>query len=298
MVELGYLAAFLCCACFWWALVPQPAAYLQALSGPPSSYLPLLESARGPRRMPLSGVLTVVGKLLPRSPRRRDAARNHRMIYTGSRVGVEEFRGIEVLAALAGAFAGLVILRELGAVNPLWLLIPAALGLILPDLWLRSRIGGRQRAIVRLLPEIIDLLALCVGAGLDFLMALTKVVGLERFRREPLVQELGVALQEIRFGKRRAEALKNMAARVNLSEISSFVRTVVQADQMGTPIGQVLAVHSEDVRNERMVQAERMALKAPIKILFPLIFFIMPCVAIIVGAPIFIQFTRQSPFGR
>ena len=81
-------------------------------------------------------------------------------------------------------------------------------------------------------------------------------------------------------------------------EISSFVRTVVQADRMGTPIGEVLAVHAEDVRMDRMNKAERVALKAPIKILFPLIFFMMLCVAIVVGAPIFLQFMQQTPFGK
>jgi tight adherence protein C len=89
-----------------------------------------------------------------------------------------------------------------------------------------------------------------------------------------------------------------MAKRVNLPEMNSFVRTVVQAERMGTPIAEALAIHSDDVRFDRVQRAERAALKAPLKILIPLIFCIMPTVAIIVGAPIFLQFARQNPFAQ
>ena len=107
-----------------------------------------------------------------------------------------------------------------------------------------------------------------------------------------------MALQEIKLGKRRAEALRALSKRLNIPELASFLRTVVQADRMGTPIAEALARHSEDLRSQRFMRAERAALQAPIKILGPLIFCIMPCVAIIVGAPIFLQFMRQSPFGQ
>jgi tight adherence protein C len=137
-----------------------------------------------------------------------------------------------------------------------------------------------------------------VGAGLDFLGALNKAVMLKTFRksREPLLDELSVVLQEIKLGRRRFEALKDMAKRVNLPELSSFVRTLVLADRMGTPISEVLTMHAEDVRFERYQRAERMALKAPIKILVPLIFCIMPVVAIVVAGPVLLQFIRMNPF--
>ena len=287
------VAVFASLASLGWGLIPHPSPYLPgALAG-----ASLMDSARGRRRVPLSEFLSGMGKFLPRA-RRPELLKGDQPIYTGSRLSVEEFAGIKVLAAMFGCFAGMALLKELGRFNPLVLLILGLFGFFVPTLWLKSRIAARERAIVRLLPEAIDLLALCIGAGLDFLMALNKVVGLARFEKEPLIEELGAALQEIKFGKRRIEALKTMAKRLSLPELSSFVRTVVQADRMGTPIGEVLAVHSEDVRMERLIKAERLALKAPIKILFPLIFCIMPCVAIIVGAPIFLQFMRQSPFGQ
>jgi tight adherence protein C len=162
--------------------------------------------------------------------------------------------------------------------------------------WLRARIAKRHKAVIRLLPEVIDLLSLCVGAGLDFLGGLNKILLLKWFQRQPLVEELSIVVQEIKLGKRRAEALKAMAKRINLPELSSFIRTLVQADRMGTPIEETLSIHAEDVRMQRFTRAERAALRAPIKILIPLIFCIMPCVALIVGGPVFIQFTKQNPF--
>jgi tight adherence protein C len=261
-----------------------------------SQYLPLMTTSRTPR-VPLMGLLTTVGKILPFGRPKTDAKSNQ-AIYTGSRIGWTEFAGLKFLTAMGGCFIGMVILKEIGKFSPVWIIVAGVAGYAFPNLWLKSKIASRQRAIVRLLPEVIDLLALSIGAGLDFLMALNKVVNLKRFKKEPLIEELSVTLQEIKFGKRRAEALKTMAKRLELPEMSSFVRTVVQADRMGTPIAEVLAIHSEDVRMDRMIKAERMALKAPIKILFPLVLFIMPCVAIIVGAPIFIGFMQQNPFGK
>ena len=297
MWTVASVAIFLSLTCAGMALLPLAMFFLPEF-GTSASVASLIGSKKSKRRIPLSNLLLFFGKFVSRQKEGEELNPVTQMIYTGSSVTRVEFAGIKVLCALAVAFAGMVILRELGMVNLGLVAVAGAGGYFIPMFWLKSRIGSRERAIVRLLPEIIDLLSLCIGAGLDFLMALNKVVNLKRFQKEPLIAELVVTLQEIKFGKRRAEALKNMAKRIGLPELGSFVRTVVQADRMGTPIGEVLAIHSADVRAERLIKAERIALKAPIKILFPLIFFIMPCVAIIVGAPIFIQFMNQSPFGR
>ena len=249
------------------------------------------------RRAPYWRLLAVVGRLIFRSSRQPEDARG-RLIYTGSRVTVEEFGGIKLLALLLGGMAGLTLVMELGFPNLAGVMLGGAIGWVAPDLWRRSRVAKRQKAIVRLMPEVIDLLSLCIGAGLDFLVALNKVVALAKFKREPLIEELSVALQEIKLGKRRGEALRALSKRLNITELSSFLRTVIQADRMGTPISEALARHSEDLRLQRFLRAERAALQAPIKILVPLIFCIMPCVALIVGAPIFLQFMRQNPFGQ
>ena len=298
MLLLMYTAGFLSLAGLAWALFPQPSVQLPGfIGGQADAALRRAGGRAATSDRAVKRALASLGKFLTRKDAMGDLARP-KLIYTGSRTTVLEFNGLKVFCALFGAFAGLVILRELRSLPPMLVVIAAAIGFLAPNFWLKSRVAARQKAILHLLPEVVDLLALCIGAGLDFLMALNKVVSLKKMQKEPLVEELGVALQEIKFGKRRMEALKAMSKRVSLPEISSFVRTVTQADRMGTPIGEVLAMHSEDVRGERLLRAEREALKAPIKILMPLIFFIMPCVAIVVGAPIFIQFMTQSPLGK
>lgn len=249
----------------------------------------------GRPRRPLAPFFAMIGRLILRPGRRQDVT--DQVVYAGSDMTVEEFRGIKVAAAAAGCVVAAAILAELKQLSPMWLAAGGAVGFMAPEMWLRSRIRRRYHAVVKLLPEVSDLLSLCVGAGLDFLGALNKVVLVKAIRNEPLVEELSLVLQEIRLGKRRFEALRAMAKRVNIPEVSSLVRTMVQADRMGTPMAEALTIHAEDMRLQRFMRAERAALKAPIKILLPLIFFIMPSVALMVGAPIFIQFTKSSLTG-
>lgn len=247
---------------------------------------------------PLNRWLRMVGNL-PVGLRGLSVEQRRRPMYTGFQFTRQEFNGLLICSIVGSAFAVVIFAKEFGAIyNPIALVVGAAFGWIMPKLWLRSSLKRRKRAILRVLPEVVDLLALCVGAGLDFLGSLNRVVTAKAFSNEAIIEELTIALQEMKLGKRRADALKDMAKRVNLQEMNSFVRTVVQADRMGTPIADVLVIHAEDVRLQRFVRAEREALKAPLKLLVPLIFFIMPCVAIIVGAPIFLQFLHGSPLGK
>ena len=269
-----------------------------AAAVPKESPIRAPDAMMGKRRTPFTALLSAIGSVVPMAGRRAVALRDT-LAYTGFRVTVWEFQGLKVLLALLLFMATFTVLKDfLHDTVMLYSVIGAVAGFFIPDLWLRARVQETKRAIVKLLPEVIDLLGLSIGAGLDFLMALTKVVAIKRYRKEPLVAELGIALQEIKLGKRRSEALKSLARRVNLTELSSFVRTMVQADRMGTPMAQVLAIHSEDVRLQRLMRAERAALKAPLKILVPLIFFIMPCVAIIVAAPVFLEFMHSNPFTK
>lgn len=286
-------------ACAVWAFIPSSSVPLPAVlfAAPTAAFgrLSITTESHGGRLW--SFCLTLLGKLVPRLGRQRGELREH-LVYTGIRLTDDELAGLNVLSMVGCAFVFFTIAREFGQVQPVSIAFAGAMGFVLPTLWMQARVRGRQRAVVKLLPEVIDLLALCIGAGLDFLGSLNKVVLLKGFKKEPLIEELSLVMQEIKLGKRRFEALKAMARRVNVPEVSSFMRTLVQADRMGTPIGEVLVIHSEDIRFQRFTQAERAALKAPIKILIPLIFCIMPCVAIIVGAPIFLQFMQQSPFGK
>lgn len=202
-----------------------------------------------------------------------------------------EFLGLqEIIAVAAMAFYVVIV----GPAKAHWLLLVAAglFGFIVPDLMLRSHIKARQRTISRDLPEVVDLLTLCVEAGADFMGAITRVV--KEYKKCPLIEELSIVMQEIRVGKRRRDALRALANRVKTMEVSSLVRTLVQADRMGTGIAEALRIQSEESRLHRYHYGERLAQQAPLKMLIPLIFFIMPTVAIIVGGPIMIQFMRGN----
>jgi tight adherence protein C len=166
------------------------------------------------------------------------------------------------------------------------------LGFVLPEFWLRRKIAARKAAIARVLPETVDLIELCIEAGLDFTMAIKWVIN--KAHPNPLIEELAVVLEEIKWGKPRTEALRDMSRRLNVPEVNSFVRTIVHAERMGTPVAEAFAVLSEDMRLQRFRIGERFALKAPIKILFPLIFFILPVIGIIIIGPVFLQFVGSK----
>ena len=202
-----------------------------------------------------------------------------------------EFLGFQELLAIA-AIAGYICWAR-PHVNWIIVVVAGALGFLIPDLWLRRHIKQRQNLIARDLPEVVDLLSLCVDAGTDFMGAMQRVV--KEFRICPLIEELSMVLREVRVGKRRRDALRSLARRVPTPEIGSFVRTLVQADRMGTGIGEALRIHSEEARLRRYHRGDRLAQQAPMKMLIPLIFCIMPTVAIIVGGPISVHVKNGHP---
>lgn len=197
-----------------------------------------------------------------------------------------QFIALKLLTVVSLPFAAAVIFR----LQPALIILCAGIGFILPDFWLKNQIKKRRSAILRDLPHVIDLLNICVGAGLDFMVAVNWVI--EEFRPCPLVEEMKGMTREIQMGSSRKEALRHLSARINSPEVSSFVRTLLQADRIGTPISEALKMQSEEIRMRWFQRGEEMALKAPIKLLFPLLVFILPVVLIIVAGPILIQFTR------
>ena len=182
----------------------------------------------------------------------------------------------------------------LGKFDPLVSIVCIFLGYIAPDILLNRKIGQRREAIVKQLPETVDLLDLCVEAGLDFATAVKWVI--DKVPSNPLVEELAFVLEEIQWGKGRTQALKDMSKRLNIPEISSFVQTLVLAERMGTPVAEAFVILSEDARLQRFHRGERFAMRAPIKILLPLIFCILPVIAIVIGGPIFLEFMNNKLF--
>lgn len=172
-------------------------------------------------------------------------------------------------------------------------LMSIAAGYMLPEMWLKGKAQKVKDALLRELPDTVDLLGLCVNAGLDFMMALKYVV--DKSQPSVLIDELRNMMQEINVGKQRRDALRDLAAKYQMPDLSTFSRTLIQADRMGTSVSEALNILSEDMRETRFRRGEAMAMKAPLKMLVPLLFFIFPVVAILVAGPVFLDFFQNNP---
>lgn len=171
---------------------------------------------------------------------------------------------------------------------PLWGAIGAFVGFFIIDLLLASKVKAKKELIVQVLPETVDILDLCIGAGLDFITSIRWII--DKSGQNPFLEQLTIVINEIQMGKSRTEALKDMGRRLKIADISSFVRTIVQADRMGISIEEALRNLSEDTRMTRFQRGERYAIRASIKILMPLLFCILPVILIVVAGPIIIKF--------
>ena len=164
----------------------------------------------------------------------------------------------------------------------LLMLVFGILGYFMPELWLRSKINKRQDAILKAMPDALDLLTICVGAGLGFDAAMQKVV--EKWDNE-LAFEFGRVLREVQLGKTRREALRDMADRVGVPEMTSFVAAIIQSEQLGVSLGKVLQIQADNMRVKRRQRAQEAAQKAPVKMLFPLVFLVLPALFIVLLGP-------------
>lgn len=194
--------------------------------------------------------------------------------------------------------AGAIIIEVIGIIS-LWIAFqtPAlkimiamavlvALTYILPKLYLRQTIQNRQKEIEKSLPDVIDLLTVSIEAGLSFDGAMAKLV--EKMSGV-LVSEFAVALKEMRMGVSKRDALKSMIERVPAANLITFVGAILQADQLGVSIGNVLRIQSTIMRQKRRQRASELAMKAPIKMLFPMVFFIMPTIFIVLLGPVVLK---------
>lgn len=162
------------------------------------------------------------------------------------------------------------------------------LGFLLPLVWLRDILLARHHQMRKKLPYSLDLLTLGVEAGLDFTGALDRIV--KKLGENPLSEEYGIMLKEILMGKNRAEALRDLGDRNNLLELTSVVSALVQADELGASLGPVLRIQAAQMRVRRAQRAEEQAMKAPVKILFPLVLCIFPATFIIILGPVAIKY--------
>jgi tight adherence protein C len=234
------------------------------------------------RKAVLVPVSPVNARLVPKRFYAPASALLRRAGYPGEITALEVAGLMELCALVLGALGALVVSGL--QISPLVVPAAAILGAFYPLLWLRDCGKARQHQIVRALPYDLDLLTLSVEAGLDFAAAIAKVV--EKGRKGPLCDELSVMLRELRLGKTREEALRNLAARVELMSLTTFVQALIHADRMGTPLGKVLRILATEMRVARTQRAEKLANEAPVKLLFPLIACIFPTIFLMLFGPI------------
>lgn len=163
-----------------------------------------------------------------------------------------------------------------------------ALGYFFPLVWLRDRIDARRRQTFKALPFMLDLITLCVESGLNLNSAIAQAVA--KGPVGPLRDEFARLMRDVRAGRTRSEALRELGTRLDMPAVTNFVATLIQAEATGMSLGPILRAQAEQRRTERFARAEKLAMEAPVKLLFPLLFFIFPCVFAILMFPIAMKF--------
>jgi tight adherence protein C len=239
------------------------------------------------RRVVLPALSQVSGRVLRFSPPAVVERLDAELVYAGSPAGWDGQRLLAVkwVSAVGFVLGAIVLLpaADFGVLRAIFVAPVAGLvGYYLPEWLLRSRSGKRQYQIQRALPDALDLMSITVQAGLGFDAALERV---SREMGGPLGEELYRVVQEMRLGKGRGEALRDLAERTTVDELKSFVMAMVQAEIFGISIAQVLSVQAEELRLKRRMRAEEQAQKLPVKIVFPLILCIFPAMMVVLAGP-------------
>lgn len=170
--------------------------------------------------------------------------------------------------------------------------ILALIGFYLPNLWLRLKIARRKEKLIKGFPEALDMMVVCVEAGVGLDAAINRVGEEMKLGHKVLSEEFKVLSLELRAGKPRAEALRNLALRTDLEDVNNLMTLLIQTEKFGTSIAQALRVYSDSMRTKRRQRAEEMAAKLPVKLVFPLIFFIFPSLFIVILGPAAIRMVR------
>lgn len=196
-----------------------------------------------------------------------------------------------VSLALFSGFTALV-LSMAGLFNPFWVIVLAGLGFVYPRIWLKETLKRRQKLIVKALPAYLDFLTMSVEAGLNMAGAIAQAV--DKGPAGPLKNEFAFVLRDLRAGLTRADALRRMDARVRIPQVSSFISAVIQAERMGASLGATFRAQSEQRRVERFQLAEKLAMEAPVKLIFPLVVFIFPVTFLVLMFPIAMKFMASG----
>ncbi len=235
---------------------------------------------------PLLNALAPLFAIVPAAGYRRSLADNLRKAGFGDSVTVNHIFALKLITAI---ITPLVLRLFIAMVNwpPLFLLTMAG-GFMLPDKLINDIKKARWQQILRTMPGAVDVLSLSVEAGLDFQVAMQRFV--ERGTPGALRDEFSTILNDMRLGKTRAEAIRDFGRRVSLPDVGSFVSVLVQADQLGVPISEVLRSQAQVMRVQRFQRAEQEGARSSQKLLVPLVFFIFPAVLIVILGPVVLHF--------
>jgi len=208
-------------------------------------------------------------------------------------LNAQGFVALRLLSLVLLGCIGLALALLLALDMPLWLIGPfggAGLGYLLPESVVSRRIRKRKKGILLALPSALDLLTISVEAGLSFDAAMTRVA--EKYKN-PLTSEITLMLNEIRLGRGRLEALDDLGKRCKVDELTTFVSAIIQSEQLGVGIANVLRIQSEEIRRKRRQRAEEQGQKAPLKMLFPMVGCIFPTLFIVLLGPAIIEVAHQ-----
>ncbi|HKK16599.1 MAG TPA: type II secretion system F family protein [Gammaproteobacteria bacterium] len=204
----------------------------------------------------------------------------------------EQFVALRIISTTFGFLFGLLLINAMNNGQPVWVVFTMIVGFVLPDIWLSDTRKRRESAVIRAMPIYLEFITMAVEAGLNLQGALSQAM--EKAPPSPLKNEFGIVLRDLRSGLPRAEALRRMADRLDIKEVTSFVSSMIQAEKMGSSMAAVLRVQADQRRSERFQRAEKLAMEAPIKLVGPLIIFIFPVTFIVLGFPIAMKFMSEG----
>jgi tight adherence protein C len=238
--------------------------------------------------------LAAVGSLVTSTPAPVGSKAQLPMVRAGYRSdsAMMAMHGIKILMPVA--FVVLVFTTGMYRLNVVFVpLLAAVVGYLLPELWLMWRVQARQHRLRLGLPDALDMLVICVEAGLGLDQAIMRVAQELSITHPQLSEELQLVNMEMRVGKTRLEAMRELARRTGVEDIKALVAMLIQTERFGTSIAQSLRVHSDDLRMKRRQRAEEMSAKTTVKMVPPLVFFIFPALMVVILGPAVITLMRQ-----
>jgi len=238
--------------------------------------------------------LVSLGKLLPAASGTQRTRAQLMMMRAGfrSQDAIQVVRGVKLLLPIV--LVSLVLITGIYHYSPIFIVLGAlGVGFILPEFWLNLRIKARQQRLRVALPDGLDLLVICVEVGLGLDQALLRVAQELKIVHPELSEELTLVNLEMRVGKTRIEALRELGRRTGLDDLKTLVAMLIQTERFGTSVAQSLRVHSDELRTKRRQRAEELSAKTTVKMVGPLVFFIFPALLVVILGPAVITMMRQ-----